>query len=262
MEEAESALEKYRLDEAAEVLYHFFWSEFCDIYLEGVKGRFSEGEKAAGIVALHILEKVLRLWHPIIPFVTEEIWHRVDELVSGGLSAEACIVAPWPGVEHDYIDDGAEVEVQYLKNFATELRNIKNSVGLGNRRIGAPVVVADDDIQRKIIDRHSELVKDLARVDSIEDAESRPEGAVGTAVVNNSVVYFPLEGLVDIDAEKARLDKEIDRLEGVLKGFTKRLNNEGFLKNAPDEVVENTRRQSREVKEKLEHLEAARKNLG
>ena len=260
-EETSRALDRYRLDEATDALYRFFWSEFCDVYLEGVKARFSEGDRAAFIVALHVLEQLLRLWHPIIPFVTEELWQKINDEVEGGLGAKACIVARWPSVDHEYIDDGAEDEFGYLNLLATELRNIKTSTGIGTKKAGFAVVVPFDNSQRDAIETHSALVAALARVESIEVADNRPAGPVGTAVVSKSMLYLPLAGLVDIETERSRLQKEIDRLDGVLAAVEKRLANDSFIANAPEDVVENARRQKDDIGGKLTLLRGVLEDL-
>lgn len=257
----EKALEKYRLDDAVDTLYHFFWSEFCDIYLEAVKPRFAKKDREAQIVAFHVLEETLRLWHPVIPFVTEEIWQKLKEQVIGGFGPEACIVAPWPVASHSLTDDGAEAEFDYVNKVAAAIRDMKNSAGIGNKQVGNAVLVPADNSQKRIIDRHESKVVALGRIESIKTSENRPEGAVGTAIVNNSHVYLPLEGLIDLDAERARLEKEISRLEGVLSGFDKRLANKEFLNKAPNDVVEGARAQRAKVASQLDYLQKALSEL-
>ena len=256
-EEADNALERYRLDEATTSLYRFFWNDFCDVYLEAVKPRFDAHDEDASAVALHVFEEVLRLWHPIIPFATEEIWHKVGEVLIGGLGAPACIIAKWPRVNHDYIDDGAEAEFDFINEIASEIRNIKNSVGIGNRRVGDVVIIPADSAQEKIIDAHAGILIALARVDSAVCSNSRPDGPVGTAVVSECIVNLPLSGIVDIEAERERLRKEIGRLKSVLAGVDKRLSNEDFLRNAPEEVIINAKNQKEDISLKLNKLESA-----
>jgi valyl-tRNA synthetase len=256
-DKAEKALQTYRLDEAVNTLYHFFWSDFCDIYLEAVKHRFAEQERDAQLVAFHVLEETLRLWHPVIPFVTEEIWQKLKEKIVDGLGSQACIVAPWPTVNHCLIDDGAEIEFEYVDNISTALRDIKNTAGIGNKKAGKAIIVPIDEGQSHIIEKYNSIILALGRMESVEISNSRPQGAVGTAVVNNSYIYLPLEGLIDLDAEKARLQKEISRLEGVLSGIDKKLANSSFIDNAPKEVVEGAKEQREKVFSDMEHLRKA-----
>jgi len=259
---AEEALVNYRLDEAINTLYHFFWGDFCDVYLEAVKHRFAEHDKAAQIVALHVLEQVLRLWHPVVPFVTEDIWQKIKDEVDGGLGAKGCIVARWPIAMEELIDDGAETEFGYINDIAVALRNIKTATGIGMRKVGNAVVVPADDAQGIAIMKHAGVLEALARIESIKVQKDRPDGVVGTAVVTESKIFLPLEGIVDIEAERARLDKEIERLEGVLNGLKKRLSNDKFIENAPEEVVENARLQSESIAAKIKHLRNARAAFG
>ncbi|RKZ30648.1 valine--tRNA ligase [bacterium] len=259
---AEEALVNYRLDEAINTLYHFFWGDFCDVYLEAVKHRFAEHDKAAQIVALHVLEQVLRLWHPVVPFVTEDIWQKIKDEVDGGLGAKGCIVARWPIAMEELIDDGAETEFGYINDIAVALRNIKTATGIGTRKVGNAVVVPADDAQGIAIMKHAGVLEALARIESIKVQKDRPDGVVGTAVVTESKIFLPLEGIVDIEAERARLDKEIERLEGVLNGLKKRLSNDKFIENAPEEVVENARLQSESIAAKIKHLRNARAAFG
>jgi len=260
-EDVNKALDHYRLDEATTSLYKFFWNEFCDIYLEGVKIRFSEFDIEAQIVALHVLEQVLRLWHPIIPFVTEEIWQKLAGEIEGGLGAKACIVSKWPSIDHGLLDDGAEAEFGYIELVASGLRNIKTATGIGNKRVGHAQIVTAEQPQRRTIDSNTELISTLARIESVETVENRPNGPVGTAVVSNSTVYLPLAGLVDIEAEKTRLAKEINRLSCILAGVEKRLANDKFVSNAPKEVVENAKKQGDEIGAKLKKLRDALGNI-
>jgi len=257
IEKAENALRTYRLDEAITTLYHFFWSEFCDIYLEAVKPRFAESDRNAQLVALHVLEATLRLWHPVIPFITEEIWQIIKEKIFDGIGAKACIVAPWPTIDHGLIDDGAEAEFGYINEIAAALRDIKSSAGIGSKRVGRPVIVPVDDSQGEIIRKFEPILIALGRIESVEVVNKRPNGAVGTAIVNKSHIFLPLEGLIDLNAERARLSKEMARLEGVLSGFDKRLSNEKFLANAPEEVVINARKQREEIVAQLDHIRNA-----
>ncbi len=261
-EKTEKALRIYRLDEAVDTLYHFFWSEFCDIYLEAVKPRFARNDRDAQLVSFHVLEQTLRLWHPVIPFVTEEIWQKLKEQIIDGFKAEACIVASWPAVMHGLIDDGAEVEFDYVKDVAAELRNIKTSSGIGNKQVGQAVIVPADSSQENVINKYRTIIVALGRIGSVETSDKRPEGAVGTAIVNNSHVYLPLEGLIDLDAERARLKKEISRLEGVLSGLDNKLANKQFLDNAPEDVVDGARAQRAKVVSQLDYMRKALEELG
>ncbi|MCK5834070.1 valine--tRNA ligase [bacterium] len=260
-EESEEAFKKFRLDEALTVLYRFFWNDFCDIYLEAIKPRFEESDQSAFSVALKVFDEILRLWHPIIPFATEEIWQKLSESIEGGLDSSACIIAPWPEVNQEYIDDSSESEFNFINSIASEIRNIKNSVGIGNRKIGNVIIIPFDLNQESIIKAHSEILISLSRVESIIISNIRPDGPIGTAVVNENMIFFPLEGIVDIEAERKRLQKEISRLESVHTGLEKRLSNSDFVKNAPEKVILNSKTQKLEIVGKLTKLKSALKDI-
>ncbi len=259
--ETDNALSRFRLDEASTALYRFFWNDFCDIYLEAIKPRFENSDKSASIVSVYVFEEILRLWHPIIPFATEEIWQKLSEVVEGGLGSKACIVAPWPTVKQSLIDDGAEAEFCFINAVASEVRNIKNSVGLGNRCIGKIVVVPAASSHKEIISCYSSILCALARIESVECSSDKPEGPVGTAVVSNSSLYLPLSGIVDISKERDRLLKEIGRIESILAGIEKRLSSDDFVKNAPQNVVDNTKNQKAEMEGSLSKLRSALGNI-
>jgi len=260
-EKVNNSINNYRLDEAITELYHFFWTDYCDNYLEGVKPRLNEDDSNAQFVSLHVLEQTLRMWHPIVPFVTEEIWQKINLEVDGDMGSEACIVAKWPELEEKYIDSEAETDFETINQISSAIRTIKSESGLGSSRKGKVVAVAKTDKSSELIQRESELISTLSRIESIEVCDSRPKGAVGTAVVKNIHLYLPLAGLVDLKSERDRLDREIRRLQGISAGLAKRLSNQGFIQNAPVDVIDNTKSKWQEILKKISHFTEALENL-
>ncbi len=240
------ALERFRLHEAVERIHHFFWGEFADWYLELVKVRLrgESGEasrEAARAVLVHVFDGILRLLHPLVPFVTEHLWGRIPwprDLDR----PERLLVAPWPQPDPRWNDAEAEATMSGFQELVTTVRSLRKEYGVGE---GAPVSVllagASPEMRNRLEGQGPQLVQ-LARIEELEFGSSDDRGVGATAVLASGVeIFLPLEGLVDLDQERARLQKEIDRLDGQLIGVRKKLANENFVTRAPDEVVQKER---------------------
>jgi valyl-tRNA synthetase len=240
------ALERFRLHEAVERIHHFFWGEFADWYLELVKVRLrgesgDASREAARAVLVHVFDGILRLLHPLVPFVTEHLWDRIPwprELDR----PERLLVAPWPRPDPRWNDPEAESTMSGFQELVTTVRSLRKEYGVGE---GAPVSVllagASTEMRTRLEGQGPQLVQ-LARIEELEFGSPDDRGVGATAVLASGVeVFLPLEGLVDLEQERARLQKEIDRLEGQLTGVRKKLANENFVTRAPDEVVQKER---------------------
>ncbi len=257
-----AALEAYRFNDAASALYRFTWNVYCDWFVElskpilnGEDEAAKAETKAAGAWAL---DQILRLLHPFMPFLSEELW---NETAGEGGRETMLITADWPDHPDSLIDEGAAGELNWLIDVVSELRSIRAELNVPPSAT-APLIVAgaSDEIKRRA-ERLSEPLQRLARVSALEFADAAPEKSV-QAVIGEATLALRLEDLVDLDAERARLAKELAKWDGEIIRFEKKLGNEKFVANAPESVVEGERAKLAEAKAQREKLEAARARLG
>jgi len=266
--EVTTALEAFQFDEAAERLYHFFWHEFCDWYIELSKAALNdrlspEANLAARRVLAHTLDVSLRLLHPFMPFVTEEIWQRLPvPRPSRGRKAETemIILAAWPDADGSLADDEAERQMALVQEVITAVRTIRSEMSLPPAKEIAVHIRAEGE-ELEILHRHRGYMADLARLGETRIAPdvARPP-ASATTVLGAIAVYVPLAGLIDLDAETRRIEKEIEKVEGFIAGTQRKLENQSFVERAPAEVVEAERQKiatNEAVLDRLRHTLAA-----
>ncbi len=253
-------LKTYRFNEAANALYHFAWNDVCDWYLEMAKPRWAddaeaEDRRAARWVAWKVLDGILRLLHPFMPFVTEEIWQAIPH------DGECLATAAWPKAKRAWFDAEAERQVGFLQGIVVAVRNLRVESGLApGKRV--PVVVRGTPEQLDLVERLAGQIRPLARIESLRVSRdgSRPPVAA-SAVVAGAEVFVPLEGLMDLDEERARLAREAARLLDDLELSRKKLRNQDFLAKARPEVVERERQRLAGLEETLEKLKRAQESL-
>jgi valyl-tRNA synthetase len=230
----------YRFDLAAQALYEFTWNEFCDWFLELSKPALASDDAAAVASTRHtlvfVLETLLRALHPIAPFVTEEIWHAIAPRL--GIDGDTIMTRAYPEAADIVADATAEAEVEWVKGVLTGLRRIRAEMNISPGK-AIPLLFADGDARdRARADKFSAQLAFLGRTGSIAWIEpGAAEPAAAAAVVGGLRVLIPLAGLIDVAAEKARLAKEIARIEVEIRKCEGKLGNANFVANAPDEVV-------------------------
>jgi valyl-tRNA synthetase len=257
IQDIDDSLDRYRLNEIAERVYDVFWRDYCDWYLELIKPPYGEEmdeEKIA--LATEIYETLLKLLHPLMPFITEELWWKVKPREEH----EACIVADWPEADSSLMDEEAAETFELIQEMISGIRGIKNDYGVGRgHEIEATVSVpkrADDlaDTVRQYADYFDKLasVTDL----TVEPGAEKPDGyrASASVVVGRCEVFVPLAGMIDLEQERERLRKEIEEKEGFLKSVEKKLNNTQFVNKAPDEVVDRERQKKEDATAELKRL--------
>ncbi|MES9826635.1 MAG: valine--tRNA ligase [Candidatus Thiodiazotropha sp.] len=258
------AIEGYRFDHAAQAIYEFTWNEYCDWYLELSKpvlndeNASAEAKRGTRRTLVRVLENLLRLTHPIMPFITEEIWQRVAPIagVAGEEQVGATIMQqPFPTQRKSLIDDEAEIEMAWVMQFILGIRKIKGEQNISPGK-PVPVILADaSEHDRALAKQHRHYLDFLAKTESIEvlaDDEQGPESA--TALVGEMKVLIPLAGLIDKEAEIKRLEKETGRLQSDVDRIEKKLANASFVDKAPQAVVEKEREKLAEAKGALETL--------
>ena len=246
-----AAIEAYRFNEAADALYHFTWHTYCDWFLEFAKPVFYGDDETTAAIAAETrataawaLDQILIFGHPIMPFVTEELWRRIDDNRGSDL-----ITGNWPEYAGLSAPD-AEVEIDWVVDIVSAIRSVRSEMNIAAKiMLGVKVKDADEVVQARLI-AHKSLIEANARLGSIESADSGVsiEGAV-QAVVGGITLVMPLAGVVDLSQEKARLTKEISKLDDEIGKIEKKLSNSGFVAKAPAAVVEENREKVRVAEE-------------
>jgi valyl-tRNA synthetase len=247
-------LENFRFNEVANLLYEFIWHEFCDWYLEIIKDRFSEAHTR--LVVYKVLEKSLRMLHPIMPFISEEIWQIINP------KAGPITISPWPHLQKQMIDRKIEGQMEFLIALVTAVRNIRSEWGIDPFKNIDLILKIEEAKTRKLLEENSGLIKRLIKIDLLTIAESvaRPEKCA-TGVVGKIDFFVPLSGIIDVEKEKSRLEQQIAQLDKLLSGLKERLKNKDFLKRAPAEIVEKEKVKESELAEKIAKLKKAVKSL-
>jgi len=250
-----AALEAYRFDEAASRLYHFVWGTFCDWYIEFTKP-ILQGEDAAGrtetqATTAWILGRIVHLLHPIMPFITEEVWEHLASDSAGML-----ITAPWPGFPPDSLDPEASAEMEWVVQAISAIRALRSEMNVPPG-VRVPLLIKDaEPLAAQRIERHREHFIRLARVERFEPVDAVPPGGV-QAVVEGATLILSLGEVVDLTRERERLGKEIGKLDAELARIAAKLDNPNFLAKAKAEVVEEQREREADATRDRDRLKAA-----
>jgi len=251
------AIEDYKFNEAANAAYDFVWGTFCDWYVELAKPVFMGDDAVAKAetraTAAWALDQILKILHPIMPFVTEELWSETGKV--GPKREGLLVLTRWPdlsGLE----DAEADAEIGWLIDLISAIRSIRTDM---NVPVSAkvPLVVSGNTVETtRRMEAGSALISRLARVEPISAAASIPKGSA-QFVIGEATWALPLEGIIDLDVERARLDKEIGKLDGEIGGIDKKLGNEQFVAKAPEEVIEEQRQRREEAVARREKMKQA-----
>ncbi|EPC01964.1 valyl-tRNA synthetase [Litchfieldella anticariensis FP35 = DSM 16096] len=257
------ALEEYRFDHASQALYEFVWNEYCDWYLELSKpvlwddNASSEAKRGTRRTLVRVLEAVLRLAHPMMPYISEEIWQRVAPLAgkASGDGSESIMNQPWPQPEQAKIDEGATRDIEWLKGVIVAVRNIRAEMNIAPGKLLDVLLTKGVAADRERLEANRLFLAKLAKLQSatwLDDPEQAPLSA--TQLVGEMEVLVPMADLIDKDAELTRLGKEIDKQDKLINGIEKKLGNESFVAKAPEAVVQKER-------DKLAEFQATRRVL-
>lgn len=259
-------LDAFRFDMAAQALYEFIWDEYCAWYLELVKPVLwdenapVERQRGTRRTLVRVLEVILRLAHPFMPFITEEIWQRIK--AQAGKDGATLMLQPWPVAAEERIDAAAEGDIEWVKQLMLGVRQIRGEMKISMaKRIDIIVQNANAEDLRRLAD-FEPLLNKLAKLESVRVLAAGEEAPMSaTALVGEMQVLVPMAGLIDKDAELARLDKEIQRLQGEVQRVGGKLANEGFVAKAPAEVLDKERAKLAEAEAALAKLVEQREKI-
>jgi valyl-tRNA synthetase len=254
--EVSGALADFRFHEAASTLYHFFWDDFCDWYIEMSKPFVTAKEPTPQSTAvkrriIYVIEQSLRLLHPVMPFITEELWQRLPH------KGETICLAEFTPGDPARIDERAEREMALVIEVITRLRNIRSTFNIAPSIPLKAQIAPADAPTRDLIARMEDHVKRLARIEELQIVDKLPaRKGSARAVVGASEIAVPLEGLIDFENERSRLEKELNKLINERGGLEKRLSNQDFISRAAPDVVESTRARAEELNDQVAKLRA------
>jgi valyl-tRNA synthetase len=228
------------LHDAVEAFYSFFWREYCDWYLELIKPRMYNSEQpvvrdATVATAVHVMKGLLQLLHPLMPFITEEVWQKLR--VSS--DDESIMITKWPVECRHFLSEKVEKEMEFLQSLIGAIRNIRGEMNVPPGKLAEVIISGSNNgVSLDLIKANRNYFSQLAKVDKLECSEHAvkpPKSA--SAVVSHFEIFLPLEGLIDFNVEKERLQKEITRLERQLESLNAKLQSNDFLNKAPEEVI-------------------------
>ena len=266
IKQVDLAMESYRFDLASQQLYEFIWNEYCDWYVELSKPTLWDEEKnpenarATRFVLIFILEKTLRLLHPFMPFITEEVWQKIAPLIS--INGQSIMMESYPTYNRENIDEEAEEHIEWLKGVILSIRNIRGEMDISPAKSINILLRNGSLTDKERMEVHKPYLQKLAKLKDIswlEDGHEAPASA--TQRFDELEILVPLEGLIDVDAERSRLMKEINKLLSGLKTVETKLNNKKFVNNAPSSIVIKEREKKNQMSSTLESFETQLKNL-
>ena len=248
-------IDRFHFNEAAKVLYDYIWNDFCDWYIEIAKTRFYSEDKNSKLITYDIciasIRKILPLLHPYTPFITEELWsffksERADDL----------IISPWTTEDKDLINKEIDSKMMMLQDIISAVRAIRSRMNIPpSKKI--ELNIKSNENQTKFIDQNNELIIALARLDSYSAGSSvQKPSKSAAAVIHGMELYIPLGGLVDLDKERAQLNKRKTKIELLLSDIKKKLSNENFVSRAPEDIVKREQDKMIDLKDELEKIDS------
>ncbi len=259
-QEVHQHLKNYRFDLAAQAMYEFTWNEYCDWYLEFSKPVLQSDDstetqqRGTRRTLVRVLETLLRLLHPITPFITEELWQKVA--IPAGKQGETIMLQPYPQPQEDKIDEKAIADIHWVKQFILGVRRIRAEMDIAPSKLLPVLLHNGDEADQQKLTMHQNSLISLARLETVtwlNAEETPPESAI--ALVGEMRILIPLAGLIDKEAELQRLDKEISKLRKELTKSTTKLDNPKFVSKAKPEVVEKEKQRVAEMQISLQQLE-------
>jgi len=253
LKELNSDLEAYKFNEAANALYSFFWHEFCDWYLELIKPDIKERQNQ--VVMYKVLEKFLRVLHPFMPFITEEVWQKLQGL-SPSFDLNSIMIQPWPHVQEQIIDKKIQKQMQAVFNAITQIRNLRTSIELKPEQQVNISMYPHSKTIREILKENAPFIKNLARIESlaIMEVNEKPSCSI-SAVIEDIDIYLHFTGLFDITKEKSKIQAKLNCIIKMIKSKDERLSNPDFVKRAPQEIILKEKEGRDKLADELKRLE-------
>jgi valyl-tRNA synthetase len=261
-----AAAEVFRFNELADTLYHFMWDDLCDWYLEIAKVRIAAGQAEPKAVLAHCLDVLLRLLHPITPFITEAIWHKLNEIAplrgpSDEPAERLLITAQWPYADAASINPGVEQEFALLQDLIRQVRNVRTQHNVPPKRTVDAAIEATGPVAQLITD-NLELLKSQAQIGSLTLAASIPQPPANAAAVSAAGARLYVLDIIDTAAERQRLTRQAETLRKGVTGLAAKLGNENFLAKAPADLVQRERQRLEKLQAELAAVEQAMAGLG
>ncbi|KPL04231.1 MAG: valine--tRNA ligase [candidate division Zixibacteria bacterium SM1_73] len=252
-------MENYKFNSAVKTLYDFVWHDFCDWYVEMIKSRFSLPEKDKGRISAQemahlVLNHILRLLHPFAPFVTEEIWHHLYESEIS-TPDHTLMHAEWPKVEKEFINDSLEATMERVQEVVYSIRNIRSEMNVPPAKKANVMVKADHKDLARVLEDNKDHIINLGRVENLKIGMriKKPDHAA-SAVIRDAEIFVPLKGLIDLEQERLRLEKELSKVTTLLEKTNRKLSNEDFLKRAPGNIIEKEKAKKENYQKMVEKL--------
>ena len=251
-------LDHYRFDLATQALYEFIWNEYCDWYLEFSKPILQSDATSAAQrrgtqhTLLQVLETSLRLLHPFMPFISEEIWQELKTKLD--LTGETIMLQPYPEFAAEKVSATAEEAINLIKNIILGIRNIRGEMNIAPGKKVPLLIARADKKQKALINKNQALLNNLAKLESITWLENETPPAAATALAENLELFIPMADLIDKTAEISRLEKEVSKLDKEINRSQQKLQNENYIKKAPDNVVTTEREKLADNQEAMAKL--------
>ncbi|MGB0192776.1 MAG: valine--tRNA ligase [Candidatus Micropelagos thuwalensis] len=252
-----ASLEAYRFNDASTSVYQFIWDGFCDWFIELAKPILQGDDEAAKIetqaAAQWGLQNALKLLHPFMPYVTEELWQEIKPVDTG---AKFLMLENWPQIPENLMNKDADAEINWVIKAITSIRSVRSEMNVPAGAKIPLIVSGSNELTQQRIVRHNDVLKRLARLDTITVQNDFPEGSI-QSIVEEAVFAIHLNEVIDVTAETDRLKKEITKVEKEISKISGKLNNQGFLEKAPDAVIQENKSRLQDEQSKLEKLETA-----
>lgn len=259
--EVNKKLENHTLDEAAKSVYEFLRGDFCDWYVEIAKTRLYNSDdvrakETAQYVLWTVLEQGLKLLHPFMPYLTEEIWQKL------GAEGESIMISDFPKFDAEHVNDKAEESFSYLQKVVGAIRNIRAEINISPAKPITALLKTKNAMEIETLEANKIFLSSLGKIESLEFGVnvSKPEGA-GFRVEANTEIYVPLAGLLDVEAESKKINEQLTKLNKEIERVNSKLSNEAFVSKAPDHILDREKKIQKELQDKIDKLEENLKSL-
>ena len=255
VESINKSMDEYRLSTASKTMYNFVWNDFCSWYVELIKPDKPNEEIREGSlnVAAYVLNQILKLMHPFTPFVTENIYKELHTMIEG--SSDTILFAEWTKSDGSFIDEKLEESLEQIQAVVTAVRMVRAELNVPPSKKSDLYIKVKDKAFAKLLENHIGYFRSLIKVENLfVGTDTKKPLLSASAIISGADIYVPLEGLIDIEVEKSRLEKDLTNLKNQLEKVSRKLANPDFLANAPDDVVKKEQIKKEDYQERIEKL--------